>query len=224
MRDFLLNHGPLIVSVLCALELLFGILLFARYRKSNRKVTLWMALISLALCYDACVLAIGSYLPEGLLRILSQFRFIFHGCMIPLLLPICVEALHFKKNVKTIVYVVTAVIMIIGAACGVMTKFDISNVAGITRCLSAKATPKFADTFLRILSYGTVVPLILGGIFVWLKQKTPALFLSGLLMFAFSALGPATGNFDLIFLIGMFGELFMILFFYVYARIKETNV
>ncbi|MBQ1386389.1 MAG: hypothetical protein IIY75_06290, partial [Erysipelotrichales bacterium] len=60
MRDFLLNHGPLIVSVLCALELLFGILLFARYRKSNRKVTLWMALISLALCYDACVLAIGS--------------------------------------------------------------------------------------------------------------------------------------------------------------------
>jgi len=217
MRDFLLNHGPLIVSVLCALELLFGILLLTGYLKSKKTVALLMALISFALCYDALVLAIGSRLSEGLLRGLSQFRFIFHGLMIPLLLPICAEALHFKKNVKTIVYAVTAVIMIIGAACGVMTKLDISNVAGITRCLSSDATPKFADKFLRILSYGTVVPLIIGGIFVWIKQKTPALFLSGVLMFAFSALGPATGNFDLIFLIGMFGELFMILFFYIYA-------
>ena len=39
-------------------------------------------------------------------------------------------------------------------------------------------------------------------------------------MFAFSALGPATGNFDLIFLIGMFGELFMVLFFLLYGRRK----
>ena len=39
-----------------------------------------------------------------------------------------------------------------------------------------------------------------------------------LLMFAFAALGPATGNFDLIFLIGMFGELFMVLFFLLYGK------
>ncbi len=36
-------------------------------------------------------------------------------------------------------------------------------------------------------------------------------------MFAFAALGPATGNADLIFLISMFGELFMLFFFWLYS-------
>lgn len=39
-------------------------------------------------------------------------------------------------------------------------------------------------------------------------------------MFAFSALGPATGNFDLIFFIGMFGEVCMALCFLLYAGKK----
>ena len=59
------------------------------------------------------------------------------------------------------------------------------------------------QVILLMLSYGTVVPLILVGIYVWIRQKTPALFLSGFLMFFFSAVGPATGNFDLIFFISM---------------------
>ena len=37
-------------------------------------------------------------------------------------------------------------------------------------------------------------------------------------MFAFSALGPATGNFDLIFFISMFGEVCMALCFLLYAH------
>ena len=54
-----------------------------------------------------------------------------------------------------------------------------------------------------MLSFGTVVPLMLVGIYVWIRQKTPHLFLSGFLMFFFSAVGPATGNTDLIFFISM---------------------
>ena len=66
-------------------------------------------------------------------------------------------------------------------------------------------------------------PDILGceGVIVWARQKTPTLFLSGFLMFAFSALGPATGNFDLIFYISMFGEICMALFFLLYAKRKK---
>jgi hypothetical protein len=37
-------------------------------------------------------------------------------------------------------------------------------------------------------------------------------------MRAFSALGPAAGNADLIFFISMFGELLVVLFLYLYAR------
>ena len=62
--------------------------------------------------------------------------------------------------------------------------------------------------------------MIIAGVIVWIRQKTPFFFLSGFLMFAFSALGPASGNADLIFFISMFGELFMVLFLYLYARLK----
>lgn len=42
-------------------------------------------------------------------------------------------------------------------------------------------------------------------------------------MFAFSALGPATGNMDLIFYISMFGEVLMVLFFFLYAKKTTKN-
>ena len=46
-------------------------------------------------------------------------------------------------------------------------------------------------------------------------------------MFVFAALGPATGNMDLLFVISMFGELFMILFYYLYVikneKLEENN-
>ena len=48
------------------------------------------------------------------------------------------------------------------------------------------------------------------------------LFLSRFLMFAFSALGPASGSFDLIFFISMFGEVCMVLCLLLYARRRAT--
>lgn len=218
MRGFLLANGPLIAAVLAAGELLFGILLAAHYGRTGKRMLLLMAVVSFALCYDAAVLACGSFLPDGILRPLSQMRFILHGACIPLLLPLCAEALGWKGNVKKAVWFITLLIMAGGIVSGLLTKLEPSSAAGITRYLSGEGTPAFAERFLRILSYGTVVPLIITGIIVWIKQKNPFLFLSGFLMFAFSALGPATGNFDLIFLIGMFGELFMVLFFLLYGK------
>ena len=41
-------------------------------------------------------------------------------------------------------------------------------------------------------------------------------------MFAFSALGPATGNADLIFYISMYGELLMVIFLSLYAKKKTA--
>ena len=48
--------------------------------------------------------ALGTVLPEGgLLKGLSQVRYISHGALIPLLLPICAYALGMKKTGKTVV-------------------------------------------------------------------------------------------------------------------------
>ena len=218
MRNFLLANGPVLASILAALELIFGGILLAMFVKNKKPILLCMALVSLALCYDAAVLALGALLPEGVLRPLSRLRFVFHGLFIPLLLPICADALRWSKKAKTAVWIVTAVLMVCGAVSGGLTKLEPSSVAGITRFLSGAGTPAPAERFTRVLSYGTVVPLIAAGIVVWIRRKNPALFLAGFLMFAFSALGPATGNFDLIFLIGMFGEVLMVLFFLVFGR------
>ncbi len=218
MRDFLLANGPVLAGILAGLELIFGVILLALFGKRKKPILLYMALVSLALCYDAAVLALGALLPENALRPLSQLRFVFHGLFIPLLLPICAEALRWSKKAKTAVWIATAVLMVCGAVSGILTRLEPSSVAGITRFLSGEGTPALAERFTRVLSYGTVVPLIAAGIAVWIKRKNPALFLAGFLMFAFSALGPATGNFDLIFLIGMFGEVFMVLFFLIFGK------
>ena len=207
MREFLLSNGPFIAALLAAGELFFGILLAVHYSRTGKQILLLMAIVSFALCFDASVLACGSFLPDGLLRPLSQMR-----------LPLCAEALGWKETAKKAVWFVTLLIMAGGSISGLLTKLEPSSAAGITRYLSGEGTPAFAERFLRVLSYGTVVPLIITGIIVWIRRKTPFLFLAGFLMFAFSALGPATGNFDLIFLIGMFGELFMVLFFLLYGK------
>ena len=60
--------------------------------------------------------------------------------------------------------------------------------------------------------------MMIAGVIVWIRKKTPHLFLSAFLMFVFSGLGPVTGNTDLIFFISMFGEMFMVLFLYLYAK------
>ena len=63
-----------------------------------------------------------------------------------------------------------------------------------------------------------MIPVIITGIYVLIKNKTPHIFFAGALMFVFAALGPATGNTDLIFVISMFGELFMLLFYLIYEK------
>ena len=106
----------------------------------------------------------------------------------------------------------------LGIAEGFATVLETTEIAGVLRCKSADGTPAWAEGVSMILSFGTVIPLMIAGIAAWIRQKTPLLFLSGFLMFLFSALGPATGNTDLIFYISMFGEVGMALCFLLYAR------
>ena len=223
MRDFLLASCPVMLWVIAALHLLFMFLAFRGWKRTKEPLYLLTALVVLGLFYDALILAFGTVLKEGAaLAFLSRFRFVFHGALIPLLFPICAYALNFNKTWKTVVWVFTGVLIVLGVAEGFATELAAQQVAGIVRYTSGDGTPGWAQAVSSILSYGTVVPLIAAGVIVWIKQKTPFLFLSGFLMFLFSALGPATGNFDLIFYISMFGEVCMALFFLLYAGKKAS--
>ena len=217
MRDFLIGNGPLVVGVLLFIEGLVLICLFREYKRTKAPMVLCMALVTAGLLFDGAVILLGRWLPEGLLRALSVGRYLFHGLCMPLLLMITVYALGGKGRVAEVFWVVAAVLMALGAVAGLLTKLNVVDFAGFVRCTGSDATPKWADSYLSVLSVAMVVPLILGGIWLMIKKKGPFLFLSGLCMFAFSALGPATGNTDLIFLIGMIGEALMVLFFLLHA-------
>ncbi len=223
MREFLIKICPVAIWCIVAGEALIAALLFLHAAKKRSKVALWSGVLTLGLILDAAIIGLGFVLTPETLAAVSPVRFIAHGLLIPLLFPICGYALNLKKPVMIGVWIFTALLMAAGVAQALATKLVPETIANVTRMKAGEGTPKWAETISMALSFGTVIPMMIVGIIVWIKEKTPHLFLSGLLMFAFSALGPATGNTDLIFFISMFGEILMVLFLYLYARVKTKR-
>lgn len=223
MRDILLATCPIGIWCIVVCETILAVLLFRLAGKTKSKIALCSAILTLGLILDAAIIGLGAFLSPAVLGAISPVRFIAHGLLIPLLFPICGYALHLKKPVMIGVWVFTGLLMIAGLAEALATVLAPVELANVVRYASVKGeTPRWADAISRVLSFGTVIPMMIVGVIVWIKQKTPHLFLSGFLMFAFSALGPATGNTDLIFYISMFGELLMVLFLLLYAK-KEAK-
>ena len=219
MKAFLFASCPIMLWVITALEVVFTVLLFSRYLKTKNLIYLLSGLICVGLTYDALILALGSFLTEGaLLLALSRMRYVLHGGLIPLIFLICAYALNFKGFWKTVAWVFTGILIALGIADGCVRTIGAVNVAGICRYASV-AAPAWAEIVNSLLTFGTVIPMMVAGIFVWVKQKTPFLFLSAFLMFAFSGLGAAC--LELMFYISMYGELLMALFLLLYARKKD---
>lgn len=204
--------------VISVLEAVFTFVLFSRYGKKRNPIYLLSGLICVGLTYDALILALGSFLTEGSLLLgLSRLRYVFHGGLIPLIFLICACALNFKGFWKTAAWVFTGVLVVLGVADGCIRTIGATEVAGICRYASVYA-PAWAEIVNSLLTFGTVIPMMIAGIFVWKKQKTPFLFLSAFLMFAFSGLGAAC--LEMMFYISMYGELLMALFLLLYADKK----
>lgn len=225
MRSFLLASCPALLWGITVFQLVMLISFFKKYGRTKNMLFLLSGLVCCGLFYDSLILSFGTVMKEGaLLKSVSQIRYISHGALIPLLLPICAYSLGFRKTGRTIVWVITGILIVLGIGSGITTQTVAESVGTVRYACDKASTPGWSYTVSSsILAYGMVIPLIITGIAVWIRQKTPALFLSGFLMFAFSALGPATGNFDLIFFISMFGELFMVLFFMIFADFNEKR-
>ena len=219
MRDFLLANLPVLLWVITAIEVVFAAMLYRAWSKHKHPMLLCILLIDLGLFLDAFFIALGSVVPNGLPEMLSRTRFIAHGSLIPLMFPICGYGLKLSRKFMKTLWIFTGALMAAGLVQSLAITLEVKELSGVIRHVSADSSPAWAETISSMLSYGTVIPVIIIGIVVWINQKTPHLFLSGFLMFAFAALGPATGNFDLIFFISMFGEVFLILFFYLYAKV-----
>lgn len=218
MRDLLIENCSLVIWIIVAIEAILGVSLAAAYKKDRRPIIICMILVDFGLLVDALLINLGGFFDGGLPEPISRLRFILHGMLIPLLFPICGYALKLKRKVMSVIWALTAVVMVLGLAEGMSITLELIQIGDVVRHNSADSSPAWAETIRSFLSFGTVIPLIIVGIAVWIKQKTPTLFLSGFLIFAFAALGPATGNFDLLFVITMIGEVLMVLFFMLYIR------
>lgn len=221
MRDILITYCAPIITVVAVLELLVTVLLFADFAKKKSPAVLLMALIALGLTFDGAVMALGSVLPAGVLEPLSRVRYIAHGLLIPLNIALCGYVLDWEGTKKqTVLWIITAVICVLGAVSGFARQMELRELGGILRYASA-GSPAWAEKINRVLSFGTVLPLLAAGVGVIIRKKNPCIFLAAFLMFTFSAIGPATGNADLIFLISMFGELLMVFFFLLHEKKTE---
>ena len=219
MRNFFLASCKPGIWVITILELVLIVLLVKKLKDTkNKSLVLCMVLIGIGLFIDALFISLGTLLPQEIILKVSPIRFIAHGSLIPLIFPICGYGLKLKEKPMKVIWAITIVIMALGLAEALATKLEIKEFANVLRAVSTAQTPKWADKVSRVLSFGTVIPLMISGAYVWIKDKHPELFLSGFLMFAFAALGPATGNMDLIFYISMYGEILMLLFFYLYSK------
>lgn len=219
MRDFLMASCVPALWIISVFHIIFMVLLFRKYAKTKNILFLLSGILTFGLFYDAAILALGSVMQEGaLLMGLSRMRYVLHGMLIPLIFALCAYALNAKGFWLKAVWVLTGILMALGIADGSVRTIGVETVAGVCRYASVTA-PAWAETVNSLLTFGTVIPLMIVGIVVWVKQKTPHLFLAGFLMFAFSGLGAAC--LELMFYISMYGEVLMALFFFLYALKKE---
>lgn len=222
MKAFLFASCPAALWIITAVHVVFMVLLLGKYRSTKHSLYILTFDIAFGLFYDAFVLALGTVLPGGgLLMALSRLRYVFHGMLIPLIFVICAHALDAKGLAMKLVWAATAVLMALGIADGCIRQIGLETVAGVSRYASVSA-PAWAEVVNSLLTFGTVIPLMLVGILVWIRQKTPHLFLAGFLMFAFSGLGAAC--LELMFYISMYGEVLMTTFFYLYAKKKTAGL
>lgn len=212
MRTLLLNYGLYIVWFLAITEFM---LMIAAIKGAKDTLNKLCAAVCFGLAVDAAIMAAGILIGEGIfLKSISQIRYLLHGILIPLLIPIAFYVYGVRSLVvKRLLWSVTGLIIIAGIAMGIMTKTEPILLAGVLRYAQSDLTPAFASTVNVILSFGGVLPLIIVGLAHLIRHRSPWLLISGAVMFAFSALAPATGNMDINFLTTMIGEDFMVFFF-----------
>lgn len=219
MQEFFLENGFLLVAAIALAETALAVLLWRMYKEGKKTAVLCLALLCSGLVYDACIIAIGKFLPQGNVALfISKLRYILSGLMIPLLLPIGAYAVKLDGFKMKTVWVISIILMIPGAIGGCIEQLKVEEIAGVLRYASSSATPKWVSVVNLIVMIGTVIALIAIGAIVCARQKNPYVLLAGLFMFGFSALGGMPGNSDLMFLLSMFGELLMVAFLWLYLK------
>ena len=218
-RDFLetIAFGSVIVSTVLY-TLIFG-LSIREYLKMKRLVFILLMIECIGFIYDSLIMLIGTKLSDSALKGTNIIRYILHGILVPLLIALTGYALQFRKDKLYTNWLITIVFIILGLAAAIATKMDIGEEFGkIKRCGIHDDTPGWVNPIDTIMNIGSVIYMIIAGIILLIIKREFFFFLSGLFMLIFSAIGPASGNTDLNFLLSVYGEILMTIFLFVFFK------
>lgn len=231
MRGFLINTMAAVLWIMTVFDAISIFFMFREWKKGNvDRIPLLTGILCLGLFYDSLILSCGCFLEYGtVFHHLSQLRYILHCVLIPLLFPICAYSLTENKKVIRTVWIVSAVIMVLGLIAGLMVVTE-ERTIGVRRYASSDETGKFSSTLTSMLDTVPVFIMIGIGIYLWVKKKNPFMFLSGFFMLLFTMLGIFLGKDpsgdrgkSLMFYISMFGEALMVYFLWRFVR-KEKEL
>ena len=232
MREILIKSMAPVLWIMVAGECAAVVRMFRQYRKDKgNRIPLLVGILCIGLFYDALILAGGTFLREGgLLKALSQFRYIFHLTMIPLLFPVIAMALGCGKKLLKTVWAVTAVVIVLGLVAGIVLKTEARTVGAVTRYAESELTAGWVDGIVQFLDIFPVFLMIGAGIFLIRKNKDWNMLWAGAFMLLFTMLGIFLGkdpggdkSKSLMFYISMFGEALMVFFLWRFSEKKRER-
>lgn len=231
MRKLLIDTMAPVLYVMTIADIVMIVMMFRTYAQNKKNhIPLLTGLLCVGLFYDSLILASGSFLSFGpVFKTLSQFRYILHCVLIPLLFPICAESLDADRKVMRVVWCISAIIMVLGLVAGIMTVTEPRTVGAIRRYAQSDLTPAFASGLVSFLDVFPVFVMIGIGAVITIKKKNPNLMLAGIFMLLFTLLGIFLGKDpsgdktqSLMFYISMYGESLMVFFLYRFILTKNS--
>jgi hypothetical protein len=232
MRELLIKTmGPVLWIVVIG-EAVAIYRMFRQYSSDRtNRIPLLVGIMCIGLFYDALILALGVFLKEGAaLKWLSQFRYIFHLTMIPLLFPVIALALGCREKLQRTIDAATAVVILIGLVAGIKVATEARTVGAVTRYAESELTPGWVDTIIQFLDIFPVFLMIGAGVYLIIKKKDWNMFFAGAFMLLFTMLGIFLGKDpggdktqSLMFYISMFGEALMVFFLWRFSEKKRDE-
>ena len=219
LKNILLSTGWIIVMVIALCELILFFWLLKRYLYSKKLICVDMAILTLGLFFYSVVLSIGRFVEAGsLLLLLSKISLIVRAVVIPLILVICAYALELSDSMKRVFWIIAIVCMIAGVTAAVLLKLEPAKVTGVVFYRPVRETAKWLNMIntylpLGILAIGAICALVM--IF---KVRSGWFFLGIGGNLGLRVAGMIYGFENQMILIGLFGEVLMILCFWLYSR------
>ena len=219
MREYLLDIPTIIIGII--IYIIISKLTISEYLLKKEIILILLLIQIFGLLYDGVIILLGFSMSNNVLRFFNRLRFVFHGLLVPLLVVFCGYALNLKKMKFYINLIIAIILSILGIILGIIASLEIDEGKVIKRCTFSKDESKLVKILFTLMNIGTVIYMIVVGILLYIKKKDYLFFLSGFFMFIFSAIGPATGNSDLNYLLSMYGEVLMVIFLYLFFHKKE---